>query len=91
MAAMKENTRKIFDYLRDTDGQDVTAADIAQALGMEVRSVNGSLTSFQKKEWGYREEGETTNADGTHSKVKYFRLTDLGRTIDPDNPPEASK
>lgn len=91
MAAMKENTRKIYEYLLDNDGQDMTAADIAAALGMETRSVNGSLTSFQKKGWGVREEAEVENTDGTHSKVKFFRLTDLGRTVDPANPPEASK
>lgn len=46
MAAMKENTRKIFDYLRENDGQDMTAADVADALGLDPRSVNGSFTSF---------------------------------------------
>lgn len=46
MAAMKENTRKILDYLKANDGQDLTAADVAEALGFETRSVNGSFTSF---------------------------------------------
>ncbi len=84
MAAMKENTRKIFDYLKANDGQDMTAADVAEALGLEVRSVNGSFTSFQKKGWGIREEAEIQLDNGTHQKVKFLRLTDAGRAVDPD-------
>lgn len=84
MAAMKENTRKILDYLKANDGQDLTAADVAEALGFETRSVNGSFTSFQKKGWGVREEAEVELTDGTHKKVKFLRLTDAGRAVDPD-------
>ena len=86
MAAMKEKTRKIFDYLKDHDGEDITAADVAEALDLEVRSVNGSFTSFQKKGWGIREEAEIELDDKTHKKVKFLRLTDEGRAVDPDQP-----
>lgn len=44
--AIKENTRKILEYLKENDGQDMTASDVAEALGLETRSVNGSFTSF---------------------------------------------
>lgn len=84
MAAMKENTRKIFDYIKANDGQDMTAADVAEALGLDPRSVNGSFTSFQKKGWGVREEAEIELEDKTHKKVKFLRLTDEGRALDPD-------
>ena len=84
MAAMKEKTRKIFNYLREHDGEDMTAADVAEALDLEVRSVNGSFTSFQKKGWGVREEAEIELEDKTHKKVKFLRLTDEGRAVDPD-------
>lgn len=84
MAAMKENTRKIFDYIKANDGQDMTAADVAEALDLDVRSVNGSFTSFQKKGLGVREEAEIQLDDGTHKKVKFLRLTDDGRAFDPD-------
>ena len=84
MAAMKEKTRKIFDYLKDHDGEDITAADVAEALDLEVRSVNGSFTSFQKKGWGIREEAEIELDDKTHKKVKFLRLTDEGRAVDLD-------
>ena len=29
--AMKENTRKVFDYLKDNTDKDLTAADVAHA------------------------------------------------------------
>lgn len=84
MAAMKENTRKVFDYLKDNYGKDMTAADVAEALGLEKRSVDGSFTSFQKKGLGIREPAEVENPDGTHAKVKYLRLTEAGLAFDPD-------
>ena len=36
--AMKENTRKVFDYLKDNTDKDLTAADVAEgeADGTEV-------------------------------------------------------
>ncbi len=88
MAAMKEKTRKIFDYLREHNGEDLTAADVAEALGFEKRSVDGSFTSFQKKGWGIREEAEIQTDDGKHAKVKFLRMTDAGMAIDPDAPQE---
>ena len=48
---LKENSRKVYDYVKANDGKNMTAADIAEATGLEVRSVNGIITSaFQKKE-----------------------------------------
>ena len=83
--AMKENTRKVFDYLKENDGNDHTAATVAEALGLEKRQVDGIFTSaIQRKGYGVREEAEETNADGSHTKVKYLRLTDEGREFDPD-------
>jgi hypothetical protein len=35
--AMKENARKVFDYLKDNTDKDLTAADVAEALGLEKR------------------------------------------------------
>lgn len=81
--AMKPNTLAVFNFVRDNDGADITAADIAEALNLEVKSVNGSLTSFQKKELIVREEGEIELADNKHKQVKFIRLTDKGREYDP--------
>ena len=42
--AMKENTRKVFDYLKDNADKDLTAADVAEVLGLEKRQVDGIFT-----------------------------------------------
>lgn len=81
---MKESTRKVFDYLRNNNGTEMTADSIADALGISKRSVVGSFNSFQKKGWGVREETEIELADGTHQKIKILRMTDEGMAADPD-------
>ena len=85
MAAMKENTRKVFEYVRDHQNENIVAADVAEALGLTTKQVDGSFTSgIVRKKLGYREEVEITLADGSHRKPKYFRLTDEGMAYDPD-------
>ena len=86
MAVMKENTKKVITYLQGLGANDnVTAADVAEALDMEVRSVNGIFTSaIQRKEFGFREEAEIELEDGTHKAVKFLQLTDAGMDLDPD-------
>lgn len=85
MAAMKPNSLAVFNYVKENDGADFTAADIAEALGLEVKSVNGIVTSaFQKKGLMIREEAEVELADGSHKKVKFIRLTDTGRNFEPE-------
>ena len=83
--ALKENSRKVFDYVKAHDGEEMTAADIAEATGLEVRSVNGIVTSaFQKKGLMVRTPAEIQLADGTHKAIKLISLTDAGRSFDPD-------
>jgi len=91
MAAMKENTKKVIKYLQGLSTSDnVTAADVADALGLEKRSVDGIFTSaIQRKTLGERVEAEIELADGTHKKVKFLKLTDAGRAIDVDADPDA--
>ena len=43
--AMKENSKKVLMHLKALHGQDVTAQDVADALGLEKRSVDGIFTS----------------------------------------------
>lgn len=81
--AMKENTRRVLDYLKENAGKDLTAADVAEALGVEKRSVDGSFTSFAKKGLGVREEAQI-NVDGKYINVKFLKLTDAGLAFDPD-------
>ena len=90
MAAMKENTKKVITYLQGlNDSDNVTAADVADALGLEKRSVDGIFTSaIQRKNLGVREEAEVELEDGTHKKVKFLKLTDAGKSIDVNAEPE---
>ena len=83
--ALKENSRKVLDYVKANDGTNMTAADIAAGTGLEVKQVNGIVTSaFQKKGLMKRTPAEIQLEDGTHKGVKFISLTDEGRNFDPD-------
>lgn len=77
--AMKESSKTIFNYIKENADKDITAVQIAEALGMETKSVNGSITGLQRKGWVVREEVAITGG-----KVKYVRLTDEGAAADVD-------
>lgn len=84
MAELKPNSKLVLDYVKAHDGEDFTAADIAAATGLEVKSVNGIVTSaFQKKGLMERVPAEIELSDGSHKAVKFIRLTDDGRAFDP--------
>ena len=83
--AMKENSMKVLNYLKEVNGQQVTAADVAEALGLEKRSVDGIFTSaIQRKGLGVRTPAEIELDDGTHKAVKFLSLTAEGMNFDPD-------
>lgn len=83
--AMKENSKKVLEYLKKVNGQDVTSADVAEALGLEKRSVDGIFTSaIQRKGLGVRTPAEIELEDGTHKAIKFLSLTDEGMNFDPD-------
>lgn len=83
--AMKENSKKVLEYLKSINGQDVTAADVAEALGLEKRQVDGIFTSaIQRKQLGVRTPAEVELADGSHRQVKFLSLTEAGMNFDPD-------
>ena len=83
--AMKENSKKVLNYLKEVNGQQVTAADVAEALGLEKRSVDGIFTSaIQRKGLGVRTPAEIELDDGTHKALKFLSLTAEGMNFDPD-------
>ena len=83
--AMKENSKKVLNYLKSVNGQQVTAADVTDALGLEKRSVDGIFTSaIQRKGLGVRTPAEIELDDGTHKSVKFLSLTADGMNFDPD-------
>lgn len=84
MAAMKENTKAIFMYLKEHNGEQITAQEIADALGLGVKSVIGSVNSFVKKLWAVRSEPVKVEINGEKKDVKFISLTDEGLAVDPD-------
>ena len=82
---MKENSKKVLNYLKEVNGQQVTAADVAEALGLEKRQVDGIFTSaIQRKNLGVRTPAEVEVEDGSHKQVKFLSLTAEGMAFDPD-------
>lgn len=87
--AIKENSLRILTYLKEHNGEQMTSGDVAEALGLEKRQVDGSFTSFQKKGWGVRTPAEIELPDGTHKAVKFLSLTTAGMEVDPNADSEA--
>ena len=83
--AMSENSKRVLNFLKENDGVDLTAADVASALGIEKRSVDGAFTSaLQRKGYGERIPAEIELEDGTHQAVKILKLTEAGKAFDAD-------
>lgn len=84
MATMKEGTKRVLEYVKSMEGQNITANDIANATDIPVRSVNGSVTSFCKKGLMERKPAEIELPDKTHKTVKFISITEKGKAFDPD-------
>lgn len=83
--AMKPNAKNVLNYLKQNNGTSLTAADVAEALGLEKRSVDGIFTqALQRKGLGVRTAAEIELEDGTHKAVKFLSLTPEGLAFDPD-------
>ena len=83
--AMKENSKNVLNYLKAHNGEDLTAADVADALGLAKRSVDGIFTAMQKKGLGVRTPAEIELDDGSHKAIKLLSLTDAGMAFDTDS------
>ena len=82
--AVKPNTIKVINYLKEINGTNVTAADVAEAVGLEKRQVDGIFTSaIQRKGLSVRTLAEIELEDGTHQQVKFLSLTPAGMAYDP--------
>lgn len=86
--AMTEKSKMVLTYLQEHANEDLIAADVANALNLAKRSVDGVFTAFQKQDLGIRVNAEREEEDGTHTKIKYLKLTEKGLTFDPDQPAE---
>ena len=87
--AMSEKTKTVLNYLKGIQGENVTSADISDALGGDEagyskKSVDGIVTSgLQRKGLAERIPAEIELEDGTHKPVKFIRLTDAGMAFTP--------
>lgn len=91
---LKENSKLVFDFVKTHDGEDFTAADIAQEIGLSVQTVNGIITSaFQRHKdkdknvipLMVRVPAEIEDPEtGFHKPVKFIQLTPEGRVFDPN-------
>lgn len=86
MKAVSEKSLTVLNYLKEIGDANVTAADIAAALGMEKKSVDGIVTSgLQRKGLTERVPAqiEVTEDGVTKFKdVKFIKLTAEGQAYD---------
>ena len=87
--AISTNTINVLNFLKAHNGENLTAQDVADALDIDVKVVNGAFTSgIQKKGYGKRIEAEVeyTGEDGNvlHKKVKFLTLTPEGVAFEPE-------
>lgn len=73
---LSEKAQAVLAHLQATAGTDETFVEIAEATGLEGRSVNGTITGLAKR--GLVERVEVENFD-----KKVVRLTAEGKTFDP--------
>jgi hypothetical protein len=88
---LKENSRIVYEFVREHENENITANDIAGATGLTPRQVNGIITmAFQRHRDADKNEiplmervpGEAVVDDNGKAKVpKYIKLTDAGRSI----------
>jgi len=98
MVKMKESNYNVFTYVKAHEDENITAKDIAAALGINAKSVNGIVTAaFQRHREEIdgekvivplmeRVEGEleVEDEDGKikHETVKFIKLTPEGRAYE---------
>ena len=85
MIKLSDKAKKVFEYVKAHQDENITAADVVEGLDGEYgkRSVDAVFTGLCKKGLTERVVAEVAEEDGTHEKVKFFRVTDDGMGFDP--------
>ena len=84
--AVSEKGLVVLNFIKENADTLMTAADIADALGMEKKSVEGIVTSgLQRKGLTVRVPAEIELEDGTHKAVKLIQATEAGMNYDHDS------
>ena len=82
--AMTEKSKIVFNYIKEHNGEHMVAADVAEALGLSTRVVDGVFTrSIQMRGLGARIPTYIETDDGV-KEVKFLTLTEEGMAYDPD-------
>ena len=84
---MTDNSRRVFAYLKEHYGEELTAQNIASALDITVAAVTGSVNGLAntKKHPAYAVRTEAkAEKDGKEVTIKYISLTEEGYNFDPD-------
>ena len=76
--AMSENSVKVLNYLKGVADKNLTSGDVAEALGLEKRTVDGVFTALQKKGYGARIDATAT---GT-KEISFLSVTEEGKACD---------
>lgn len=89
---MTDNAIKVFNYIKENEDKNITAADIAEATGLNKKSVDGTITMslYRYKDANKNEvplavrvEGGVEVVNGKPKVIKYIKLTDAGREFVP--------
>lgn len=83
-AQISEKALLVLNYLKEKKDENVTAADIADDLGMEKKSVDGVVTGGLVRNRGLAERipAEIELEDGTHKAIKFIKATQAGLDYD---------
>lgn len=88
---MKADSKTVFNYIKENEANDITASDIAEATGLDIKKVNGIITAAlvgtgknkANKNYVERVPGYVTftNDEGVEitKEAKFIKLTDKGR------------
>lgn len=88
MAKITENGKLVINYLKGMVGvEDLTASAIANALGLKVQAVNGSINGLCKKGLAERITKVQKYSDGTTKDVKYIKVNESIKDFDPESTP----
>lgn len=81
--ALTEGSYEVLKFLKETAGQSMTQNAIADAMGIERKSITGKINALCKEGRGfaYRQE-ETTVVDGKKVVTKRVVITDAGMAYD---------
>lgn len=74
-----DSAQAVLTFLQANPVVDITSKELADAVGVAQKSITGVLTGLQKKGLVIREDAVRGD-----EKVKYIRLTDSGKIVDPD-------